>query len=423
MEEIRSAILRQRQDIERLSRERLIKRDFEVNKRFMESSLIKVIIGPRRAGKSVFAVLMLDGEKFAYINFDDEELAKTSNYNEFLKHLAEIYGDFKFLLLDEVQNLGSWELFVNRLQRSGYNIVVTGSNSMLLSRELATHLTGRHMQIPILPFSFKEFIRSKEVYYRGRKDISHEEQGRIIKMLRDYLESGGFPEVVMKGLEPKPYLSTLVDSIIFKDIVKRYNIRFPASIYSLVRYIADIHSREFTASSARKALGVGSVHTVENYLSYIEQAFLAFRVKRFSSKAKARMNAPSKIYVIDNGIIAALAFKTSEGIGRLMENAVAGELLRNSELSNKFNIYYWRNESQKEVDFLLKDGTEIRQLIQVTYASQRVDIKKQEIENLIAAAKDLRCSNLLIITWDYEGEIKEAGKKIKLTPLWKWLLE
>jgi hypothetical protein len=422
MDEIRGAILRQRRDIERLSEERLIKRDFEVNKRFLGSSIIKVIIGPRRAGKSVFAISMLNGEKFAYINFDDEELLKVSNYNEFLKHLTEIYGDFKFLLLDEVQNLSRWELFVNRLQRSGYNIVVTGSNSMLLSRELATHLTGRHIQIPILPFSFREFIRSKEIDYHSGKEILHEEQGKIIKALRDYLESGGFPEVVMKGLEPKPYLSTLVDSIMFKDVVKRYNVRFPASIYSLVRYVADIHSRELSSNSARKALGIGSVHTVENYLSYIEQAFLAFRVRKFSSKAKARMNAPSKVYVIDNGIINALAFKTSEDIGRLMENTVAGELLRRSELSSKFNIHYWRNEGQKEVDFLIKEGTRIKQMMQVTYASSKEEIKKQEVENLVAASKELRCSKLFVVTWDYEGKITVKGKRIIFTPLWKWLL-
>ncbi len=191
----------------------------------LSNSLIKVIIGPRRAGKSFFSLYTLTkNNKFGYINFDDEKLIKIEDYDELISIINSLYNNPKILFLDEIQNLPQWELFINRLQRQKYNLVITGSNSHLLSKELATHLTGRHLQIVILPFSFKEYINFE------RKNLTTSE---IKEKLNNYFTYGGYPEPLVKKINYKEYLSTLLNSILFKDIVKRYKIRFAQSISDL----------------------------------------------------------------------------------------------------------------------------------------------------------------------------------------------
>ena len=420
--EIRDILLRQKHDLDIELSNPFIKRNITIDDKALESNIIKVIIGPRRAGKSTFVLRSIENAKFAYINFDDERLVKIENYDNLLKYLKEIFGEFKYLILDEIQNVPKWELFVNRLQRSGYNLMITGSNSMLLSKELSTHLTGRHLDTLVLPFSFKEFLSAKKVEVKT-KDNSVEEVGEIIKFLREYLNVGGFPELVTKNLNQKDYLNTLVDSVVLKDIVNRYNIRFSSMIYNLVKYLIENFSHEASLNSIKNTLHLNSVHTVDNYIRYICEAFLIFRINKFSVKSKERADFGSKIYVIDNGIVNTYSFKFSEDTGKLMENTVAIELMRRSEVFKKFTVNYWRNIQKKEVDFVIKDGIRVSQLIQVTYASSKETIKDREIKNLLIASAELRCNNLLVITWDYEAEERIKGKKIRFIPLWKWLLD
>ncbi len=167
--------------------------------------------------KSFFALHeLIGGGNFGYANFDDEILSGADDYNEIIAEIDSLYGKPDLLLFDEIQNLERWELFVNRLQRQGYNLIITGSNSNLLNKELATHLTGRHLATGILPFSFKEFIS----YWR--QELSGPE---MRSKLSEYAEHGGYPEPLVKGLDYNDYLSALFDSVIYKDIVKRYRIR------------------------------------------------------------------------------------------------------------------------------------------------------------------------------------------------------
>ena len=419
--EVRDILLRQKHDLDIELSNPFVKRNITIDDKTLESNIIKVVIGPRRAGKSTFVLRSIEKAKFAYINFDDERLIKIENYDDLLKYLKEIFGEFKYLILDEIQNVPGWELFLNRLQRSGYNMIITGSNSMLLSKELSTHLTGRHLDTLVLPFSFKEFLSAKKVEVKI-KDNSVEEVGEIIRFLREYLDVGGFPELVIKNLNQKDYLNTLVDSVVLKDIVNRYNIRFSSLIYNLVKYLIENFSHEASLNSIKNTLHLNSVHTVDNYVRYICEAFLIFRINKFSVKSKERAGFGSKIYVIDNGIANAYSFRSSENIGKLMENTVAIELVRRSEFFKRFTVNYWRNVQKKEVDFVIKDGIRVRQLIQVTYASSKETIKNREIENLLVASSELKCSDLLVITWDYEAMETVKGKKIKFIPLWKWLL-
>lgn len=382
----------------------------------MKNNLIKVIVGPRRAGKSVFAIQMLQGLDFAYLNFDDERLLGITDYDELVKALRQVYGETKNILFDEIQNLKNWELFLNRLHRKGFNLVITGSNSKLLSKELSTHLTGRYIQFQLLPFSFSEFLRARNFAIDETLALK-ERQGTLLNLLHEYLIKGGYPEVLIKDIDPEVYVSTLFESILFKDIVKRYNVRYAKKLYDLGLYLITTHSTEFSYTSLTKALDFRSVHTTENYADYLAEAFLAFYIDRFSYKVKEQIRSPKKVYAYDTGTINAVKFKTAPDNGRLMENLVAVELLRRG-----LEFYYFKSKDNKEVDFAVKEGLKIGRLIQVCYDLDFPMTKKRETAALIKASRETGCGNLLVLTWDYEEKERIDQTVINYLPLWKWLI-
>ena len=382
----------------------------------LANTLIKVIMGPRRAGKSIFAIQMLKCVDFSYVNFDDERLADTDDFDELLKSVVEVYGETEYLLFDEIQNVKGWELFVNRLHRRGKNLVVTGSNSKLLSRELASHLTGRYIPFQVLPFSFPEFLLARKFDLDDTLELK-ERQGLLLRNLSDYLSTGGYPEIVTGNLNGKHYLVTLFDSILFKDIVKRYNIRYAKKLYDLGRYLITSHSSLFSYNKLKNLLEIRSVHTVENYLEYLKEAYLIFNLDRFSNKTKESLKSPRKAYAYDLGIINSIKFKISPDIGRLLENLVAIELLRREK-----EFYYYKTRDVKEVDFVIKEGLAIAQLVQVCYEISDKTTRNREINSLIKVAKETGCNNLMILTWDFEGNETIKGKDIVFLPIWKWLL-
>jgi len=380
------------------------------------NNLIKVIVGPRRAGKSVFAIQMLKGRDFAYLNFDDERLIGLSDYDDILKAIKQVYGETKIILFDEIQNLTNWELFLNRLHRKGFNIIITGSNSRLLSKELATHLTGRYAEFKLLPFSFPEFLRARD-FVIDKTLATKEQQGMVLNLLNEYMDKGGYPEVLIKNVNPKSYLTTLFESILFKDIVKRYNVRYSKKLYDLGLYTITNHSSEFSYTRLKNALDFKSVHTVENYTDYLNEAFLIFHTERFSYKLKEQIKSPMKVYAYDTGIINAVKFKTTPDMGKLIENLAAIELLRKEK-----EFYSYKTKDGKEVDFAVKEGLKIDSLIQICYDIDQYTTKKREMTALLKASCEIRCKNLCVITWDYEAKEKSDDKQIQYLPLWKWLL-
>lgn len=418
---MREVILRQKQEKEKRLKAGFVEREVsgKVSK-YLQQDIIKVVTGVRRCGKSVFCFMALKDVPFAYVNFDEKELAKAKNYEEILKYLRELYGGFRYLLLDEVQNVDGWELWVNSLQRRGYNLLITGSNAKLLSMELATHLTGRHLSLELFPFSFREFMVASGFTFK--RDYTEEEKGGILNLLKKYLEAGGFPEVVVKGYDHS-YLQGLFDSIILKDVVKRYNVRYPDDLYNLAKYLVSAFSKEASFTKLKNVLNFRSVHTVQAYFGYLEETYLVFSLDRFSFKQKEQMKSPKKIYAIDTGLINAIAFRFTENTGRLMENAVAVELLRRRSSDTRlFEVYYYKDNFGKEVDFVVKKGAKIKQLIQACYNIEDFGTKERETRSLISASSELKCNNLLVLTWDYGGKEKIGGKKIVFVPLWKWLL-
>ena len=414
LQEIKEILTLQKREIEAKLKEKYIERSQDLK---LNNDLIKEIVGPRRAGKSFFAIHFLNKQgKFGYVNFDDEKLVEVGNYDEIITAMNSVYDNSKFVLFDEIQNLPKWELFANRLQRQGYNLVITGSNSNLLSKELATHLTGRHLLTNIFPFSFKEYLK-----FENKELITSE----IKEKLSQYLFNGGYPEILSKKVELKEYLSNLFNSILYKDIVRRYKIRNPNQIENLAIYLISNIANEYSYNSLTNIGKIKSSHTTEKYLGYLEESFILFSLSRFSYKIKEQLSSNKKIYCVDNGFIQAKAFKLSPDFGKLYENVVALELKR-KELNDDIKIYYWKNQQQEEVDFVVKEGLKIKQLIQVCFDINNLETKNREVRALIKSGKELKCNDLLIITEDTEKEEKAEwfGDKavIKFIPLWKWLL-
>ena len=413
---VKEILLAQKQELDKKLKELYVERTANLKK--LESPIIKVIIGPRRAGKSFFALHFLNKKgNFGYVNFDDEKLVEVENYDTILEAMNTVYNNPQFILFDEIQNLPKWELFANRLQRQGYNLVITGSNSNLLNKELATHLTGRHLLTNIFPFSFKEYLKFEN------KEFTTTE---IREKLSQYLLNGGYPEILLKNVELKEYLPTLFNSMLYKDIVKRYKIRNPKQIEDLAVYLISNIANEYSYNSLTKVSKIKSSHTTERYLDYLEESFILFSLNRFSYKVKEQLSPNRKIYCIDNGFIQAKAFKLSPDIGKLYENVVACKL-KKQETDGKLKFYYWKNQQQEEVDFVIKEGTKVKQLIQVCFNINNLETKNREIRALIKAGKELKCNDLLIITEDKEAEEKSEwfGDKatIRFMPLWKWLME
>jgi predicted AAA+ superfamily ATPase len=419
--DFKAIIKEQREELEELDkRERFIPRDWEKDARkFLDHPNILAILGVRRCGKSVFSYMLAREHDFGYINFDDERLSgiQTEDLNRILEAFYELYGDIEHIVLDEIQNIKGWELFANRLRRTK-KVIITGSNSQLLSGELATHLTGRYIDCRLYPFSFHEYLKYKHI--EMPEAYTTKEKAKIKRLLTQYLKLGGLPEVYKLD---KSLLLRIYEDIITKDIVLRFKLRKIQELRNLARYLITNYSNEISYSKLSRILDIKHVSTVSNWISYLEQAFLIIKLERFDYKLKQQFVAPKKIYCIDNGIVSSVSFGYSENTGRIMENTVAVELQRKVAIEPSMEVYYWKDHQQNEVDFVVKKGPKVKQLIQVTYANERLEIKEREIKALIKASKELRCKDLKIITWDYEDEEILDKKTIKFIPIWKWLLD
>lgn len=413
---LRDILLNQKSELENKLKDKYAER--EVTLKGAESDLINVVTGPRRAGKSFFCMhWVAQSGSYGYVNFDDERLTDTTDFDEIVQTLMSVYENPRLLFFDEIQNITNWELIVNRLQREGYKLVITGSNSKLLSSELSTHLTGRHIATRILPFSFREVVSLSE------KTMTDNE---IRQKCPDYLTLGGYPEPWVKNISFRDYLQILFDSVLYKDIVKRHKIRFAGALENLATYLITNISSKFSYRSLARSTQVKSVHTVEKYVAYLEEAFLFFSISRFSFKVREQLTANKKIYCFDNGFYQAKAFKFSADLGKLLENMVAVELKR-QETDKDLKLFYWKNAELEEVDFVVQRGLQTEILIQVCYAPDEKNTNNREIRALLKASRELKCNNLVIITNTYESEKSVSWHnltgKIRYIPVWKWLLK
>nr|WP_238315166.1 ATP-binding protein [Segatella maculosa] len=379
---------------------------------------MKLITGPRRAGKSVFSLLLLRGKRFAYLNFDDDKLLKEFDEEHIMQVLKEVYSDYDYLLLDEPQNLPNWDLWVSKLYRRGYNLIITGSNSNLLSSEMASLLTGRYLSIEILPFSLRETLEYRKSNFQPALP---EDKADFMLQVEDYFHYGGYPEIINNRDITESYLKTLFDSIIMKDIVRRYKVRKVEELYQFATYMISIFTSPFTYSSITEELGLSSKTTVQKFCTYLKNCYLFFYLPRYNHKLKLMQKAPQKVYIVDNGFLSSSAFQISENKGRLLENLVLLEFIRRKYEIGK-NLFYYRNQSDKEVDFVVRENNVVRQLVQVCWDMSNPKTQKREIGSLMACAKDFPNGELFVITWNEQKEITMNAKIIHVIPYYKWCL-
>lgn len=392
------------------------------------------VIGLRRAGKTylLYQAIQellqnsdLELKNFFYVNFEDNRLEGMSSRD--LSKIVELYRKYNpeaktmYLFLDEIQNVTGWEKFVRRLlERRDARIFVTGSSSKLLSKEIATALRGRSLSYKLLPLSFREFLLFKG--FRAEEPLIEDERGVLKRHLDEYLQYGGFPEIVNFDIHLK--LRTLreyLDMVVYKDLVDRYGIEKVGVMKGLIRLVVKNFSRRTSVRSFYNTLSSQtkvSKNLVYEYFSYLEDVGFVFPVKKFSFSERESQRSTSKLYVVDNGFPTIYGLKD---VGYRMENVVAIELLRRKYYFDPaIDIYYWHDRSQREVDFVVARGFEVRELIQVCYDFD-YNVRKRELTSLSKAARELRCNQLTVVTWDYEG-VETAGKrKVKCIPLWKWL--
>ena len=391
----------------------------------LNSPLAQVVIGVRRSGKSTLCskVMLESGLPFGYINFDDDRLGKLTvdAFDTLLRALYQLNGDFNHLFLDEVQNIEGWELFVNRMLRQGMHMLITGSNANLLSGELATHLTGRYHQIELMPFSFQEYCSCKDV---NTSSYTTKAIALRDKALNDYLFAGGFPELLLLSeAEQGDYVRSLVQTIVEKDIAKRYKLRYAQTLMDVANQVLDEFSQEHSFATVQKKHNLKSPNTAKKYLQYLQNAYLVLALPRFSLKSSERRSV-HKYYAIDPAMIAKRdeALMT-ESLGLRLENMVAVELKRRAAIDEQ--IYYFRKVREYEVDFVRVKGTQVQELIQVTYdfTLPRTKLYNREVGNLVKASNVLHCDNLtLVVMYGEPGDIVEGGKTIHCVLATDWLL-
>ena len=414
---MKTIVLNQRKERdELLSRPYLTRRSSQDFDTLLNSHLIKLITGPRRVGKSTQALLMLRDKNFAYLNFDSQQLLDAWDANLVMRMLDDVYPGYDYLLLDEVQNLDVWDMWVSELYRQGKNLIITGSNAKMLSSEMATVLTGKYLQVEMLPFSLEE------LFDWNKLDLHHlmSEQDAECKVLTDdYLRNGGYPEVVASRQLVRSYLDTLFDSIVWKDVAKRHNVRNITDLNNLALYLVSNFCNPLSANELSEELGLSSVNTTKKYMDYLHEPYLFYYLSRYNNKLKLMKKAPRKVYVVDNGFVAAKAFSVTENLGRLLENQVFIELVRRGYDTEK-TMFYYRSRNDKEVDFVLRQGAHIERLVQVCYDMNSPKTEKREVDAIVECAGELKCDNLTIVTYDDERTIEKDGYKINVVPIAKF---
>ena len=401
---------------ELLSRPYLERRSNQDTEMLLSSHLIKLITGPRRVGKSTQALLMLRNRNFAYLNFDSQQLLDAWDADLVMRMLDDVYPGYEYLLLDEVQNLDAWDLWVSELYRLGKNLVITGSNAKMLSSEMATALTGKYLKVEMLPFSLEEFFDWNKL---NLVRLSPEQQADASALMDDYLRNGGYPEVVASRQLTRTYLDTLFDSIVWKDVAKRHSVRNVTDLNDLALYLVSNFCNPVSANELTEELGFSSVNTTKKFMDYLHEPYLFYYLPRYNNKLKLMKKAPRKVYVVDNGFVAAKAFSLSDNLGRLLENQVFVELLRQGYDTDK-TMFYYRSRNDKEVDFVLRKGTHIDRLVQVCYDMSNAKTEKREVDSLLECAAELNCSNLAIVTNTEQRVIDKDGYRIDVVPVAKW---
>ena len=411
---IREILLDQQSFLER--NDRLVERDVDLGK-MINSKEIVIISGIRRCGKSTLLRMIssdLNRNKL-FIDFSDIRFVTFSidDYGLLDECVLELFGDVEVYLLDEVQNIPMWQRWVNNLFTTGKKVFLTGSNSNLLSSEISTYLTGRNRVIVLSPFSFREFLRLKDIHVDNIDRLTTREKALVRRSFDEYLRTGGFPEVLIQ--DDVGLARNYFEDIITRDIVVRYGIRDIGELKELALYLISNTGYSVSYNNLRNITGIKSLSTIKSFLDHLEEAYLFQRIKRFSYSIKKQRAVPSKIYAGDVGFITSTAFSFSENRGHKLENLIFNQLQR----GGKDLFYHLEN---KECDFIIKDGPKVIQAIQVSENISNKPTRAREIEGLVNAMRAYDLSEGTIITYDTNQELEVEKYSITIIPAWKWLL-
>ncbi len=382
------------------------------------------IIGCRRAGKTTILSMTIchllrsvPKENILFIKCDDERVPHTdlidrarSKHQELFNPSGRIY-----IFLDEIQALDRWPQTIKRIYDLERETKVLMSGSTLFTGDLATALAGRYVAFDLYPFSFAEFLRANGLEPTNRTAMLAE-TATIRHLLREYLYWGGFPEVVLEPDEAKKrtLLRFYSDSILYRDVIAHGGITKPATVEKLKSYLLANFTNLLNYSTIAEHLAVAA-DTVTAYLAQMEASFFIFAVPLFAYSVKKQQINPKKIYCIDNGLRNAAGFKFSRDLGRLYENAVFLELKRRGG-----EIYYWRDR-KGEVDFCIKRGDTITDMIQV--CSNIETAGEREEDALLRGMERFEVERGTVITGDTRTVMEHGSKTIRYLPLWEWLLE
>lgn len=402
------------------------------NKEPMNLKRILAIVGPRRAGKTYFMYQLIQSllekgdcskEDILFVDFEDYRLGEFTgdNMDELLAAFHQLAGRYpRFLFFDEVQHLQGWNRVLRTLHnRRRFNIIISGSNSKLLDREIATELRGRYEDITMLPFSFREYLGYRDISFTP-VSLRTPARGNIVAAFDEYIRHGGFPEVIMarNEAERRKLLQSYFKTIFYRDILERYNIKARHVLDALMNEVLESYSGIFSITRFEKHLKEGglpgSKRTISNYLSYLQDAFFVIENDKFSYSPRRRIMNPKKVYLTDTGF-AALGRPFAENRGRLLENLVAIELFRRG-----METYYFKN--RHECDFIIKQGTRPTHAIQVCWELTNRN-EKRELAGLVDASSLLGLTSGTILTYAQDEEREKNGLKISVLPVWKWLLE
>lgn len=388
--------------------------------RTIKSQQIVVITGIRRSGKSTLLQQILKThfkQKAFYFSFEDERLIHftSDDFNTLHEALIEFYGEQTTFFLDEIQNIPHWELFVRRLHDRRMKLFISGSNATLLSQELSTHLTGRTTAYTLYPFSFSEFVEFKFAKIKNKSPTTATTRGLYSTAFNEYLKWGGMPLYVID--QDPVFLTQLYENILYRDVISRYKLTDEKTIRELSLYLISNTSSLYAYNKLKGLLHLGSMNTVKNYIHYLENSYLIFSVKRFCYSLKQQQLAPKKVYCIDPALIHTLSFRFSENRGHVLENIVFLELMRQQK-----EVYYYQTHHSLEVDFIVRSGAKITDLIQVCTSIEDPKTEIREVNALLQAMQETKLSNGLILTQNKSKKIYSDNKVIQVMPVYQWLL-
>lgn len=377
-----------------------------------------VVTGVRRSGKStllkiIAQELKLEEKECLYINFNDERLISfiPEDFQKILDFLEEQgYKKNCNIFIDEIQEVNNWEKWVDRIKEK-HPIIITGSNSKLLSKEISTILTGRSINVSLYPFSFREFLNAGKIFL-GNAHLDLKVQSKIRAAFSRYLELGGVPKVVVD--DNQKILEELYENIIYRDIIKRFNYRLEKPIKEISNLLLAAISKELSLRAVSEISGITNLSTTKSILDTFEKAFFFFFINRFDYSLRKQIQSPRKVYCVDNGFITKAGFRFSEDRGKLLENLVFIELKRRNH-----EVYYF--SEKRECDFIIKEKIKVTTAIQVCHTLNE-DNRSREIAGLLEAMTKFNLKMGIILTFDQEQEIKQNGAGIIVMPVWKWLL-